>query len=427
MTVKLGAIADDFTGATDLALLIRNAGYSVVQTIGIPDPGVTLPETDAIVVALKSRTNPAKEAVQQSLEAYRYLSRHQVEQYYFKYCSTFDSTPRGNIGPVVDALLEQTASAIAVACPAFPDNGRTVYKGHLFVHQQLLSESPLRNHPLTPMTDANLVRVLSAQSNHDVGLADVDDVESGAEYLGRRLGQSIDDDKRLVIVDAINNNQLDVIGEAVYDHKLVTGGSALAGSLVRARLARESKTDNRGLSDDVAIPEGGNVVLAGSCSEATLGQIAHAADLMLSLKLDIDAIANGEFDAGKVVSWAKANLQAGPVLIYASESIAEREGRQHGFSPGQLGVAIESAFSELVPDLVTAGVRRFVVAGGETSGAVVSSLGVQYLHIAEQIDPGVPWTVTDGDHPVALALKSGNFGGRDFFTKAFSRLADPVR
>lgn len=421
MTIKLGCIADDFTGATDIALLIKQAGYSVVQIIGVPDSCDELPETDAVVVALKSRTVDPHLAVKQSLSAYKALEALGMDQCFFKYCSTFDSTPKGNIGPVADSLLAVSGAELAVACPSFPANGRTVYMGHLFVNRELLSDSPMRKHPLTPMNDSNLVRVLQAQSQHQVGLVTVQQVESGRDALRRTLRELIDQKKRLAIVDAFTTEHLDNIGESTVGHPLVTGGSALGASLVRARIRARGERANPS-EQPVRIPAGGSVVLAGSCSQATLTQIADAKKRMPAIKLDLGQIAAGEFDPESVVIWARQRLNAGPVLIYASESGEQRSATAASLSRPKdlerLGARIEEAFAVLVPRLVEEGVCRFVVAGGETSGAVTRSLGVKILRIGEEIDPGVPWTVSDGFLPIALALKSGNFGGADFFTKA---------
>ncbi|MGI9316670.1 MAG: 3-oxo-tetronate kinase [bacterium] len=421
MAIKLGCIADDFTGATDIALLIKQAGYSVVQTIGLPDCNYDIPDVDAVVVALKSRTVEPHLAVQQSLSAHKALLELGMQQCFFKYCSTFDSTSHGNIGPVSDGLLKACGADIAIACPAFPVNGRTVYMGHLFVHQQLLSESPMRDHPLTPMTDANLVRVLKTQSQYQVGLIDVQQVESGSEVLCRAFEEFRSSRTRLVIVDALSNQHLETIGKSVIDHRLVTGGSALGAYLVRARIQAE---DRRKCTKDLKIdvPDGASAVLAGSCSQATLQQIEYASGIMPAMKLDLDSIAQGQFDLDRVLAWTGQYIHNGPVLIYASES-AEQRAQQRIDSPSAqqsecLGERIENAFATLTPALVEQGVRHFVVAGGETSGAVTRSLGVKVLQIGDEIDPGVPWTLSDGDVPVALALKSGNFGGREFFVKA---------
>lgn len=419
MTISLGCIADDFTGATDLGLLIKQAGYSVIQTIGIPDVS-ELPASDAVVVALKSRTNPADEAVKETIDAYRTLSELGAEQFFFKYCSTFDSTEKGNIGPVADSLLQATGATVAVVCPAFPANGRTVYKGNLFVHDQPLSESPMRNHPLTPMRDSNLLRVLQAQSRSSIALVPLEIVEQGADRLRQCWQLAGGNGKTLMVVDAVNDNHLKIIGEAVLDHPLVTGGSALGAALVQAKITAGAGVAERQNDYSVDMPVGGSVVLAGSCSDATLKQITFARQNMPGLKLDIDQIAAGHFDAAKVLDWAQPFLKKTPVLIYASESAAERACRDCEVSNQIIGERIEQAMAELVPALVNAGVRRFVVAGGETSGSVVQSLGVRYLHIADEIDPGVPWTVSNGPLPVGLALKSGNFGGEDFFIKSLS-------
>jgi len=422
MTLKLGCIADDFTGATDIGLLVKQAGFSVIQTNGVPKTD-DLPDSDAIVAALKSRTNPAKEAVQQTADAYNALTTLGSSQTYFKICSTFDSTAKGNIGPVADYLLQATAADVAVVCPAFPANGRTVYKGNLFVNDQPLAESPMRNHPLTPMRDSNLVRLLQAQSNNHIDLVTLEQVEGGPQALRGVFQQAINNAKRLLVVDAISEQHLDIIGEAVLDHSLIIGGSALGASLVRARVKTAADAASHLKPDSIEMPQGASVALAGSCSQATLDQIAHAKTKMPALKLDIDEIAKGNFRLSRVLQWTQSALESGPVLIYASENAEERADRKSAVNSELIGERIEQAMAELVPALAESGVRRFVVAGGETSGAVVDSLGVKYLHIGDEIDPGVPWTVSSGPVKVGLALKSGNFGGEDFFTKALA-LAD---
>jgi 3-dehydrotetronate 4-kinase len=406
----LGCIADDFTGATDLALMLSRNGLETVQTIGTPKE---MPDAEAVVIALKSRTIPAKDAVALSLEALRALQTAGAQQIFFKYCSTFDSTPAGNIGPVADALLDALGDDFTIACPAFPANARTIFRGYLFVGDVLLSESGMRNHPLTPMTDANLVRVLAAQTRHKVGLVPYTIVDEGAGAMRDAFAALRAKGVRHAIVDATSDAHLRVIGEACAGLKLVTGGSGVAMGLP-ANLKPGAATARTG-----ALPRigGATAVIAGSCSEATLGQIAAMSQRHPALALDplaLDAEA-----AGKAVAWAKPKLAQGPVLIYASappEKVAQvhaKLGRE------KAGAMIEGTLAAIAAGLVEAGVRRLVVAGGETSGAVVAKLGVAALRIGPEIAPGVPWTASLGTPPLLLALKSGNFGARDFFLKAF--------
>jgi uncharacterized protein YgbK (DUF1537 family) len=422
MPLLLGAVADDFTGATDLCnMLVRN-GMRTVQLIGVPRPDLELPEVDAVTVALKSRTCPAKEAVAASLEALDWLRRQGARQILFKYCSTFDSTEEGNIGPVGDALADRLAAPIAIACPAFPETGRTIYLGHLFVGEALLSDTHMRHHPLTPMTDSNLVRVLGRQTPRRVGLVARGSVRRGAAAIRDRLAELRHEGCRWAIVDCLEDDDLLAIGEAVADHPLVTGGSGVAMGLP-ANFRRAGLLPERG-AEAAALPTvaGPELVLAGSCSAATLGQVEAFRAERPSRRLDPVALARGA-ELAEVVAWALAHLASGPVLIYASAPPEEVRRVQGELGRDRAGAVVEEAMARLARELVAAGVRRLVVAGGETSGAVVQALGIEGLAIGPQIDPGVPATVTIGRGPrLALALKSGNFGRRDFFRHALEAM-----
>ena len=413
----LGCIADDLTGATDLANMLVRGGMRTVQVIGVPAMGAPLPEADAIVVALKSRTIPAAEAVAQSLAGFDALKQAGTRQYFFKYCSTFDSTDAGNIGPVADALLAALGAKFTIACPAFPENGRTIYQGHLFVGKQLLSDSSMRNHPLTPMTDANLVRVLGRQTKAKVDLVPLPVVRDGAAAISSTFAKLVADGVTYAIVDATEDRHLLEIGVACTDLPLITGGSGIA-------LGLPENFRRRGLLGSVAevdaMPEVGGTaaVLAGSCSAATLGQIETFAKTYPVLKLDPVAIAESKTSAADALAWAKPKLASGPVLIYASAPPADVAAIQAKLGRERVGALVEQTLADIAAGLVAAGVRRLVVAGGETSGAVVQRLGVTTLRIGRQIDPGVPWTFSLGEPRLALALKSGNFGGADFFEKA---------
>ncbi len=423
MTTKLllGCIGDDFTGSTDLAnTLVRN-GMRTVQLLGVPDENTTYPEADALVVALKSRTAPVKDAVAESLAARRWLQKRGAKQIFFKYCSTFDSTDQGNIGPVADALLEGIGT-FSVACPAFPENKRTLYKGHLFVGDVLLSDSPMRNHPLTPMTDANLVRVLGRQTSGKVGLIELNTVKLGASAVRQAMQQLTIEGYRYAILDATEDAHLITLGEACRDLPLITGGSGMALGLPEnfrraGLLAPNTQAD--------ALPEVGGLaaVIAGSCSVATLGQIAFMQRTCPSFKLDPLKLAAGEDQVSAALAFAKSKLAEGPLLIYASASTEEVAQAQHALGKERASEVTETAQGTIAQGLVEAGVRKFVIAGGETSGAVVSALKVKALQIGPQIDPGVPWTVSMGEPKIALALKSGNFGSEDFFLKALRCIA----
>ena len=417
----LGCIADDFTGATDLANTLTRRGMHTVQMIGIPKAAA--PEADAIVVALKSRTIPAAEAVQQSLEACRWLKAHGAKQIFFKYCSTFDSTDHGNIGPVADALLDELQSPFTIFCPAFPENGRTIYLGHLFVGNELLSDSSMRNHPLTPMKDSNLARVLGKQTPHKVGLVPWKTVKQGAPAIAEAFAALEAEGIRHAIVDAVEDRDLENIGAACSALALITGGSGIAiGIPANFRVARLIPK-REGAS---ALPKigGPGIVLSGSCSAATLGQVAAFAAKHPAHAIDPVALAAApEKAVADLLAWAREKLKKGPALIYASAPPEKVAAIQAQFGREQAGTMIEHALGAIASGLAAQGVRRFVVAGGETSGAVVSTLKVEALEIGPQIAPGVPACLSYGDPRYALALKSGNFGGPDFFAEALKALA----
>ncbi len=420
----LGCIADDFTGATDLgSTLVRN-GMRTIQVIGAPDDKTPPPEdAEAVVVALKSRTAPARDAVADSLAACRWLVRHGARQIFFKYCSTFDSTDEGNIGPVADALAAELQAGIMPVCPAFPENGRTIYQGHLFVGAQLLSDSPMRNHPLTPMTDANLVRVLGRQTKEKVDLVPYRMVEQGAGAIGKTFARLQAQGVAYAVVDALEDENLRALGEACADLKLASGGSGAAMGLPE-NFRRLGLLQQRGGEEALPGAGGAAAVLSGSCSQATLGQIAKMKAAHPALQLDpLQLAERGDAVVSDALAWAQQGLAAGPVLIYASAPPEDVKSAQAKLGRDKAGSLVEHAMATLAAGLVKAGVRRLVVAGGETSGAVVQALGVRALRIGPQIDPGVPATLALGDPPIALALKSGNFGAEDFFLKAIARLA----
>ena len=415
----LGVIADDFTGATDIAGMLVKGGMRTIQTIGVPAKGTIPDDVDAVVVALKTRSMPAADAVAQSLAALKVLQDAGCVRFFFKYCSTFDSTDAGNIGPVGDALLDALKAKQAIYCPAFPVNGRTIFFGHLFVGDVLLSDSHMRHHPLTPMTDASLVRVLARQTPHKVGLVPLKQVQSGSAVLRKALDKLAADGVRHVVVDAVADTDLGIIGEAIGDDTLVTGGSGVALGLPAA-YRRRGLMAHRSGADALPKTEGASAVLAGSCSAATLGQIKAFKGAHLAL--DTDAICRGEDVACKALAWAKEKLGKAPILLSASDTPEAVKALQAKYGIEKSSQAIEKTMAALARGLVEAGVGLLVVAGGETSGAVVGALDVTALRIGPEIDPGVPWTASVGAKPLLLALKSGNFGASDFFTKAFDRL-----
>ena len=417
MTLLLGCIADDFTGATDLANTLVRAGMRTIQLLGVPADELAVPDAECIIVALKSRSNPAPEAVAMSLAALQWLRKRGAQQYYFKYCSTFDSTDQGNIGPVADALLDALGERFTVFNPAFPTNKRTIYKGYLFVGDELLSESGMRHHPLTPMTDPSLVRVLQRQTRHSVGLVQYATVVGGVSAVRQSFDKLRADGVRHAVLDSITDEHLLTLGEACADLKLITGGSGMAMGLP-ANFVRQGRLRK---GEGGALPKvtGPAAVLAGSCSVATQGQVAEMRRNHEAFQLDPLAIAGGKDQAREALGWAQQRISEKPVLIYSTAAPDEVSSIQTRLGREQAGQLVEETLGRIARGLVDAGVRRLVVAGGETSGAVVSALGVRGLYIGPEIDPGVPWTFSIGEPALALALKSGNFGAPDFFTKAF--------
>lgn len=421
MSLLLGCIADDFTGATDLANNLVRAGMRVVQTIGVPASPLAA-DVDAVVVALKSRTIAPAEAVAQSLDALAWLKAQGARQIYFKYCSTFDSTARGNIGPVTEALMDAMGCDFTIATPAFPDNKRTVFKGYLFAGDVLLNESGMQNHPLTPMTDPNLVRVMQAQTRRKVGLIDYATVAKGAVAIGERIGQLRREGVGVAIVDAVSNDDLMRLGPALADMSLVTAGSGVAiGLPANFGIAPSSAAS-------VLPPASGlQAVVSGSCSLATNRQVADfIASGRPALAIDPLQLASGIDAVGHALAWAAPLLEQGPVLIYSTADPGVVKSVQGRLGSVEAGAMVEEAIAAIARGLVERGVRQLVVAGGETSGAVVQALGIAQLQIGAQIDPGVPWCHAASDAAggagVHITLKSGNFGTDDFFGKAFTVL-----
>ena len=417
----LGCIADDFTGATDLANMLVRGGMRTIQTIGVP---TSKPENvDAVVVALKTRTIRPEDAVAQSLDALAWLKANGAQQIYFKYCSTFDSTAKGNIGPVMDALMRELKTDFTIACPAFPENGRTIFRGYLYVGDVLLSESGMKDHPLTPMIDANLVRVLKAQTAHKVGLVRYDTVAQGPEAVRERIAALRQEGVCAAVVDAVSDADLATIGAACAEMPLVTAGSGVGlGIALNHRAAGNLKH----ASEAAQLPRlaGRSAVVSGSCSLATNGQVKHWMDAgRAAIRIDALELASDAGLIARIVEQALEQVAKAPVLVYATAPPEEVKRVQAALGVERAGQITEAALAEVARALVErGGVSKLVAAGGESSGAVVQALGVESLRIGPQIDPGVPWTMTGGPKPIALALKSGNFGTPDFFSKALRQI-----
>jgi len=424
--IVLGCIADDFTGATDLANNLVRSGMRVVQAMGVPTQPLEA-DADAVVVALKSRTVPVAEAIEQSLAALKWLQAQGAQQIYFKYCSTFDSTAQGNIGPVTEALMDalagQPGGDFSIATPAFPDNGRTVFKGHLFVGDVLLNESGMQNHPLTPMTDANLVRVMQSQCQRKVGLIDYKVVAQGEAAIRARMADLRAQGVNIAVVDAISNDDLHRMGPALKDLALVTAGSGVAIGLPANFGIAPSNT-----SSALPSPGGFQAVVSGSCSLATNRQVqAFIAAGYPALAIDpLKLSGDGAQAVTDALKWAQPLLGRRPVLIYSSASPDAVKVVQAQLGVQAAGDLVEHTLAAIARGLVTSGVRQLVVAGGETSGACVQALGITQMKIGPQIDPGVPWchahSAAAPEGGLHLTLKSGNFGTDDFFVKSFGCL-----
>lgn len=418
----LGVIADDMTGATDVALMLNRAGMRTVQVIGAPTANTALPEADAVVVALKSRTNPVSEAVAQSLAACEALLAAGARQILFKYCSTFDSTAHGNIGPVADALMRRLGAKSAIICPAFPANGRSIYQGYLFVGSVPLHESSMKDHPLTPMRDSNLMRLMGAQTEAKVGLVGYATVLAGAEAVKARIGELVAQGVPYAVTDALTNDDLMVLGAALDGEILLTGGSGIAMGLPQ-NFRKAGLLPQRETAAHLDAPQGRTGIISGSCSTATRGQIKAALDAGYpALKVDPMALADGSQNAAELAAWALSQPADRPFLLYSSDDPAEVTAVQGKLGRERAGEIVENAFAQIARLLSQGGVTRVLVAGGETSGAVVQGLGIRTLEIGPEIDPGVPWTRVVEGPDMVIALKSGNFGAPDFFLKAWELL-----
>jgi uncharacterized protein YgbK (DUF1537 family) len=421
VTLALGCIADDYTGASDLANTLTRQGLRTVQTIGVPSDDLKMPEVDAVVVSLKSRSIEAGEAVARSREAEKWLRSRGAGHVLFKICSTFDSTDAGNIGPVMDALRADCGEKIVLVTPAFPETGRTVYQGNLFVGLVPLNESPLKDHPLNPMHDSNLVRVLARQSKTTVGLVNLATLTRGPDAVRARLAELAGQGVGAAVVDAVFDHDLETIGAVAVGQRLSVGASGIGLGLARA-LVKSGRVRAASKAASGAAVGGPAACLAGSCSQATLQQIASAETIMPVLHLDPERVVAGREEARRAVAWAAERVGAGPVLVASSATPEEVAALQSRHGRQAAGHAIERAMADIAEGLVQSGVRRLVVAGGETSGAVVDRLRIPGFLVGEEIAAGVPVlrAVGNASGDMLLALKSGNFGGPKFFSDALA-------
>lgn len=417
--LKIGVIADDFTGATDIASFLVLNGLKTVQLCGVT-PDLPAPDVEAVVISHKSRSCPVDEAVAETQASLQWLFKNDCRQIYFKYCSTFDSSAKGNIGPVADALMETLGEDFTIFQPALPVNGRTVYKGYLFVGDVLLEESGMRNHPITPMTDSSLVRLVEMQSKGKCGVIDVDTIRRGVDAVKARIADLKAQGYSYAVLDAVDESDLIVQGEALKDMRLVTGGSGLAIGLARAVAEPDADSDK---TQSLGYPQGKKaVVFSGSCSVMTNRQVAFYRDMAASRLVDVDRLlADGTDLDAMAAEYAGFVLEhtadEWAPLVYATAEPAELARIQQTYGAEKSSHAVEQFFAALSRKLQEAGVERFIVAGGETSGIVTKSLDVKGFYIGPAIAPGVPW-VRSINNAVSLTLKSGNFGKEDFFQKA---------
>lgn len=411
----LGVIADDFTGGTDIAGFLVENGMRTIQLSGVPSADMDV-KADAVVISLKSRSCPVEEALSDSLGALKWLREQGCKQYYFKYCSTFDSTADGNIGPVTDALLDELGEKFTIVCPALPVNGRTVFNGHLFVMGELLSDSGMRNHPVTPMTDSSLLRLMDKQSRGKTGLVPYSTIDKGADAVVKAYEQLGKNGSRYAVVDAFNADHLETLGKSVQNLKLVTGGSGLA-----IGIAKNWEGSLTNLTDvkEAGLPRAEkSVILSGSCSEMTNIQVKAYIDSVPHFAIEVASCIEDAGYSEKVCDWVMDNIAGDHApIVYATAETEKLQTIQNKFGAEASSQAVERFFSQLAAHLQRKGVKNFIVAGGETSGVVTKSLGVNGFCIGPQIAPGVPW-VKSLDGELSLALKSGNFGDPHFFTKA---------
>ena len=422
----LGIIGDDFTGSSDIANNLKKSGMQVSMYAGVPNlspDDANKQPTEAAVIALKTRTVPIEEAIKESLKALNWLKESGCKQFIFKYCSTFDSTKDGNIGPVTDAIMEELGADFTIACPSFPDAGRTVYYGHMFVNGKPLNESGMEDHPLTPMTDHNLVRWLNYQTKKEVGLIDFETISQGSDKIKQKIISLKKDDIKYAIVDTTNNKEFDAICEGIKDLLFLTGGSGIALGLPKIYKNKGLLSEN---NFDLPQNNSNSVILSGSCSRATLEQINIYKVNNPSFYISPDEVMNNIKLVEEVYIWIKENESLSP-LIYSSSDSNNVSAKQKQFGQEILANKIEGFFEKISHKLVNDSFGKFISAGGETSGAIIKGLGVEELKIGKEISPGVPalWSPnSNGGKPISVTLKSGNFGQSDFFSRALIALTN---
>ena len=436
--LTFAAVADDDTGASDLAGMLADEGLRTLLVIDLPAAEKFLEWSeryDAVVMAEGTRNLAPREAAERTRRAIRLLKEREPRVFQIKYCSTFDSTPEGNIGPSIDAALDELDEAFTIAVPALPINGRTTYQGYHFVGCQLLSDSPMRHHPLTPMTNANLVDLLGRQTTRRVGLAPYDEVEAGADRLRQCFHSLRDEGVEVAVVDCLNDEHVRTICRAASELRLLTGSSAFGQGMPgvfreRGWLSGRTEISN---APQVAAGDRGCLLVAGSCSVATRGQNEWlAAQGVPIYQLDARELLDEHFDGGAVASAVRARLAAGVHCLLTTSGTPEEVRRVQewgagaGLSVPVLGQKIADALADFVAEVLEdCRAGGLVVAGGETSGAVCRRLELGALHVGRNIAPGVPLCFSLGKFQLPVVLKSGNFGGTDFYGRALSAIARP--
>ncbi|MEZ5924081.1 MAG: four-carbon acid sugar kinase family protein [Hyphomicrobiaceae bacterium] len=424
MPLLLGAIADDLTGGIELASMLVAQGVRTGFGIG---PAASLVEdAEAQVIALKTRVIPADEAVTAVLGGAERLITRGARQVFFKYCATFDSTPAGNIGPCAEALIDRLDAHRALFCPALCETGRTVYQGHMFGGSTLLSDSPKRFDPLTPMTDSNLVRVLQAQSRQKVGLIDHSIVEAGPEAIRYRSEQLAAEGATLQIVDTLNENHLAAIADAAAGMPLLTGNSSVAAHLPACW--RRSGDLQATAPIMLAGVDGPGAVIAGSVAEQTRQQLAVFGTHHPVLTLHLERAFAGDDLVGEAMTFARQCMrQCRDFAISTAVPQAAVDQLQTRFGRAETAAQAEFILSTLAHRFVhELGVRRIVVAGGETSGAVVAALGLTRLEVGPYLGLGMSRAITRTEPILGLSLKSGKLGSLDVFERLLADMCRPL-
>lgn len=412
--IKLGVIADDFTGATDIASFMVRAGWKVVLFNGVPDGGFNQESADAIVIALKSRSITTKAAVEQALAASAWLRSQGCQRQLFKYCSTFDSTAEGNIGPVTDALMAFLGASMTLICPAVPDNGRTILQGHLFVKGQLLNQSGMEQHPVTPMKESSLKKLMEAQSTGHCEVITLDTIKNHADDIPAALARLAEQKIKYVICDVLDNHDLLTVARETIHFPLITGAAGI-GYAIAALDTRHQPADAHVLAIS---KEGASIVLSGSCSSMTNQQVNFYQQRASSLALDVEKIINDAAYLQRVTEWALGHAgESLAPMIYATQPPEIIREIQKRYGAEYVSEKIEAFFAALSQNLSQRGFNKFIVAGGETSGAVSQGLNIRGMVIGHAVAPGVPWTQVLNEEKWVI-LKSGNFGDAEFFLKA---------